>query len=194
MIDFSDKIKRIVRGVIAEAIFENKVNSITFTLDDVSRMTLHADTDLVNESNNWILRRKNWEINNYKRFLEIIDKTPKKFKGYLTYHVMDEITGEDWVTYCLKGADVAFALHYIEPGKIDICNFVNNSELRGIGKEVLQFAKSEGATQMDNYRGFPSENDPQGHGKLGNLYRDNGFDKQTWHSKFNADYQPSDPE
>jgi hypothetical protein len=47
---------------------------------------------------------------------------------------------------------------------------------------------------MDNYRGFPSEEDPEGHGKLGNLYRNNGFDRQTWHDEFNPEYQPEDPE
>ena len=67
---------------------------------------------------------------------------------------MDEITNEDWITYTLKGHDVCFALHYLAPGQVDICNFVNNSDLRGIGDPVLQFAKSEGGTQMDNYRGF----------------------------------------
>ncbi len=33
-----------------------------------------------------------------------------------------------------------------------------------------------------------------GQGKLGTLYRRNGFNKQTWHDKFNLAYQPSDPE
>ena len=54
---------------------------------------------------------------------------------------MEEIIGNDWITYTLKGHDVAFALHYLSPGKIDMCNFVNNSNLSGIGNEVLQFAK-----------------------------------------------------
>ena len=98
------------------------------------------------------------------------------------------------VIYTLKGYDVAFALHYIEPGKIDICNLVNNSELKGIGDLILQFAKSEGGTQMDNYRGVPSESDPEGNGKLGNLYRKNGFDRQTWSAEFDPQYQPEEDE
>lgn len=147
----------------------------------------------INESYNWILKAKNWEINNYERFLEIVEKTPDKHKPFLTQHGMDEITKNDWITYTLKGHDVAFALHYIEPGKIDICNFVNNSDLRGVSNIVLQFAKSQGGTQMDNYRGIPSEQDPEGNGYLGNLYRNNGFNRQTWRDKFNPELQPSDP-
>ena len=174
----------------------NESKSYKFRIDEISKITLRNDKGayILSESNNWILKRKNWEINNYKRFLDIVNKTPKRYKGYLTYHGMEEITGNDWITYTLKGHDVAFALHYLSPGQIDFCNFVNNSDLNGIGNEVLQFAKNEGATQMDNYRGFPTENDPEGHGKLGNLYRKNGFDKQTWHDKFNPEFQPSDPE
>lgn len=170
-------------------------NNIELRLDEISNITLKNDKCLqINESNNWILKAKNWEINNYKRFLSIVEMTPKKYKGYLTYHGLDEITQKTWITYTLKGHDVAFALHYIEPGKIDLCNFVNNSDLKGIGDLVLQFAKSQGATQMDNYRGFKSETDPEGNGKLGNLYRRNGFDKQTWHDEFNPEFQPSDEE
>lgn len=60
---------------------------IKFTLDEISKITFNNDRCLViNESNNWILKRKNWEINNYQRFLDIVEKTPRKFKGYLTYH------------------------------------------------------------------------------------------------------------
>ena len=139
----------------------NESKSYKFRIDEISKITLRNDkgTYILSESNNWILKRKNWEINNYKRFLDIVNKTPKRYKGYLTYHGMEEITGNDWITYTLKGHDVAFALHYLSPGQIDFCNFVNNSDLSGIGNEVLQFAKNEGATQMDNYRGFPTEND-----------------------------------
>ena len=61
------------------------------------------------------------------------------------------------MTYTLKKYDVAFALHYIGNGQIDICNLVNNSELEGIGSSVLEFAKMEGGTQMDNYRGPKKE-------------------------------------
>ena len=186
---------RIVKESVKRILKENRQPRIKFTLDEISKITVRNDRCLViNESNNWILKRKNWEVNNYERFLDIVEKTPKKFKGYLTYHGMKEITKNDWITYTLKGHDVCFALHYLGPGQVDICNLVNNSDLKGIGDAVLQFAKSEGGTQMDNYRGFKTEEDPEGHGKLGNLYRKNGFDRQTWHDEFNPEFQPDDPE
>lgn len=66
----------------------NKSKSYKFRIDEISKITLRNDKGayILSESNNWILKRKNWEINNYKRFLDIVDKTPKKYKGYLTYH------------------------------------------------------------------------------------------------------------
>lgn len=184
--------ENILSKVITETVSEYIKYGCIFNIDTITEMTLKNDIHFVNESeenNSWILSRKNWEINNYQRFIDIVGNTRSDLKGFLTYHGMDEITQDEWITYTLKGFDVAFALHYIEPGKIDICNLVNNSELRGIGPYVLQFAKQEGGTQMDNYRGSDGS-----HGKLGNLYRSQGFNRQTWHDEFNPEFQPDDPE
>ena len=116
--------------------------------------------------------------------------TPQHLKGFLTNHPVSEISKDEWVTYTLKGHDVAFALHYLGPGQVDICNLINNdSQLEGIGDYLLTFAKMEGGTQMDNFRDKDG-----GNGKLGNLYRRNGYDKQTWQDKYNPDFQPDDPE
>lgn len=177
-------------------LYENK---IIFNYDKITEHTLNTErnyilTEAQLNNYNWILKHKNWEINNYDKFLEIINKTPSDLKGFLTQHDYKEISQNDWITYTLKGYDVAFALHYIEPGKIDICNLVNNSNLKGIGNLVVQFAKSQGGTQMDNYRGTPTKNDPEGNGKLGNLYRKNGFDKQTWTAKWDPSYQENIPD
>lgn len=184
--------EQIICNTINETINDFLNHRCIFNVDIISEMTLRYDSRFLYESEedySWILKRQNWEINNYKRFLDIVENTRPDLKGFLTYHGMDEIGTDDWVTYTLKGYDVAFALHFLAPGQIDICNLVNNSELKGIGDYVLQFAKSEGGTQMDNYRGNDGEE-----GKLGTMYRKNGFDKQTWFDKFNPEFQPEDPE
>lgn len=181
-------------------VFLNKLNNeINFNYDKITETTLRNDRSyILTESQineyRWILNPNSWEVNNYSKFLDIVEKTPRHLKGFLTQHTMEEITDKTWITYNLKGYDVAFALHYIKPGEIDICNLVNNSDLKGIGDIVLQFAKSQGGTQMDNFRGIPSKNDPQGNGKLGNLYRRNGFDRQTWSSKWEPKYQEDIPD
>ena len=168
--------------------FNGEVNtSPEFRIDNISKITLRNDSPSINENGNWLLKQKNWETNNIPRFLEIVNKTPKQLKGFLTQHGVDELNDGTWCTYTLKNYDVAFALHFIGYGKIDFCNFVNNSDLKGIGDTVLTFAKMEGATQMDNYRG--SDGTP---GKLGNLYRKSGFDKQTWQANFDPQYQPEE--
>lgn len=188
-----DNIYSIILGESEEK--ERNVQNVSFFLDEMTVQTLLEDEQfyVLTESNNWILKQSSWEVNNYPRFLQIVKSTPADKKGFLTWHGMDEITGNDWRTYTLKGHDVCFALHYIDKGKVDICNLVNNSDLKGIGKYVLQFAKQEGGTQMDNYRGV----DDQGNdvpGKLGTLYRQQGFDRQTDLYKFDPQYQPEDDE
>ena len=169
--------------IIAESIKRVISSKNVFRLDEISKITLLNDTIINENDNSWVLRKRNWEINNYPRFIEIVEKTPRKYKGYLTQHPLEEIEQDDWVTYTLKGYDVAFALHFIENGKIDICNLVNNSDLRGIGDAVLTFAKMQGGTQMDNYKGF-----------LGDKYRKNGFNRVTWEDDFNPEFLPKDEE
>lgn len=188
--ELNEMVKNIIRNVL------NENRKCTFRFDECTLHTLMEDgsNGMLFEESNPILRKKNWEINNYDRFLDIIKKTPGDKKGFLTWHGKDEIQGDDWVTYTLKDYDVAFALHYIGDGQIDICNLVNNSELEGIGSSVLEFAKMEGGTQMDNYRGVNKDDGTDINGFLGDKYRKAGFDRQTWRDKFNPDYQPDDPE
>ena len=71
----------------------------------------------------------------------------------------------------------------IDPDKVEIVNVVNNSNLRGIGDDLLTFAKYEGGTQLDNYKGYLSQ-----------LYRKNKFDRQTWEDDFNPEFLDPDPE
>lgn len=196
------ELNEMVKNIITNILNENR--KCTFRFDECTLHTLMEDGSngmLFEESNpnleilrKKILRKKNWEINNYDRFLDIIKKTPADKKGFLTWHGMDEIQGDDWVTYTLKKYDVAFALHYIGDGQIDICNLVNNSGQKGIGSSVLEFAKMEGGTQMDNYRGPKKDDGTDTNGFLGDKYREAGFDRQTWRDEFNPAYQPDDPE
>lgn len=195
------ELNEMVKNIITNILNENR--KCTFRFDECTLHTLMEDGSngmLFEESNpnleilrKKILRKKNWEINNYDRFLDIIKKTPADKKGFLTWHGLDEIQGDDWVTYTLKGYDVAFALHYIGDGQIDICNLVNNSGQKGIGNSVLEFAKMEGGTQMDNYRGRTKDGEDI-NGFLGDKYREAGFDRQTWRAEFDPAFQPDDPE
>jgi hypothetical protein len=178
-----------ISRIIKESLNDYIQYGCFFRIDETSKRNLKSDSRYINEDDNsWILKSKNWDVNDYDRFLDIVEKTPGDLKGFLTQHGEKEISSDSWVTYTLKGADVAFALHYVEPGVVEICNLVNNSDLKGIGPQVLQFAKMQGGTDMDNYRGLNGEP-----GKLGSLYRSQGFDKQTWHDEFNPEFQPDDP-
>ena len=193
-IKISEKqLDKLIESIIKESIAKPKP---LFMLDEMTMETLLSETNdysLITESYNWILKRSSWETNNYRRFLDIVKKTPPDKKGFLTWHSYKEITNGSWVVYTLKGHEVAFALHYLRNGLVDICNLVNNSDLKGVGKYVLQFAKQEGGTQMDNYRGVDAEGNDV-NGKLGDLYRSQGFDRQKDLYKFDPQFQPEDDE
>jgi hypothetical protein len=86
-----NRINRIISESINKVLRENNRRRVRFTLDEISKITVRNDRGAINESGNWILKDKNWEKNNYERFLDIVDKTPQRLKGFLTYHGMDEI-------------------------------------------------------------------------------------------------------
>lgn len=156
-----------------------------FRLDRLSREYLKEDRYLLegkqkkNDLYKLIFNPNNWEINDYGSFLSSVDKTPSKYRGFMTDHPMEEISQPEWKTFKLKGFDAGFALHYTAKGKVDICNLHNNSNLKGISDLMLTFAKRQGGTTLDNYAGF-----------LGDKYQTNGFDKYetyTWDDKFRPD-------
>lgn len=155
-----------------------------FRLDRLSRAYLKEDRYLLegkvkNDLYKLIFNPDNWEINDYGSFLSSVDKTPSKYRGFMTDHPMEEISQPEWKTFKLKGVDAGFALHYTGKGKVDICNLHNNSNLKGISDLMLTFAKRQGGTTLDNYAGF-----------LGDKYQKNGFDKYetyTWDDKFRPD-------
>lgn len=156
-----------------------------FRLDNFSRITLKIDNYLLegkqrDDLERLIFNPNNWEINNYKNFVDSVDKTPQKLKGFLSYHPVEELAQPEWKTFKLKNADAGFALHYTGKGKVDICNVHNNSDLKGIGNLMISFAKTQGGSTLDNYAGF-----------LSDLYQKNGFDKyETW--DWDDEYRPQD--
>lgn len=157
---------------------------MNFRIDRLSRVFLKNDSWL-NEDNRssqyyrLIFNPNNWEVNEYGNFLNSVDKTPDKYKGFMTPHTEKEISKPEWKSFKLKGYDAGFLLHYTGKGKVDICNLHNNSPLKGISNLLLTFAKRQGGTTLDNYAGF-----------LGDKYQENGFDtyeKYTWDDKYRPD-------
>ena len=141
-----------------------------FRVDKLSRIFLKEDRQLFegverDELYNLIFNPDNWEINNYDSFLNSLAKTPQKYRGFITDHPKDELSQPEWKTFKLKNIDAGFALHYVDKGKVDICNLHNNSNIKGISDMMLTFAKRQGGTMLDNYAGF-----------LGDKYQKNGFD------------------
>lgn len=141
-----------------------------YRLDRISRLYLNEDRLLregedKDEAYQIIFDPDNWEVNEYGNFLDSVDRTPDKYKGFMTPHPEEELSQPEWKTFKLKGLDAGFALHYTGKGKVDICNLHNNSELRGISDMMLTFAKQQGGSTLDNYAGF-----------LGDKYQENGFD------------------
>lgn len=154
-----------------------------FRVDTLSRIFLKEDRQLFegverDELYNLIFNPNNWEINNYDSFLNSLAKTPQKYRGFITDHPKDELSQPEWKTFKLKNIDAGFALHYVDKGKVDICNVHNNSNIKGISNMMLTFAKRQGGTMLDNYAGF-----------LGDKYQKNGFDKYST-DKWNDQWRP----
>ena len=92
-----NKIYKNMTTLIPESkeIFETKLrkeNNIQFNYDKMTEHTLRNNRSYI------LTERKNWEINNYQRFIDIVEKTPTtpvNLKGFLTKHDMDEITQSD---------------------------------------------------------------------------------------------------
>ena len=142
-----------------------------FSIDKITKIFLNEDSFLFegNKDNKYydlIFNIDNWEINDYESFLASVNKTPDKYKAFMTPHPYEELIQPEWKTFKLKGLDAGFALHYQDKGKVDICNLHNNSDIRGISNLMLTFAKRQGGTMLDNYAGF-----------LGDKYQENGFNK-----------------
>lgn len=155
--------------------------NMKYRLDRISRLMMEID-GLLQEGvddrkiHDLVFNPDNWEINGYEGFLASVDKTPDKYKPFMTPHPYEEISQPEWKTFKLKGIDAGFALHYVGKGKVDICNVHNNSDIKGLSNAMLTFAKRQGGTMLDNYAGF-----------LGKKYQENGFNKYDtykWDEKF----------
>lgn len=189
-------LNNLIKNVIKEELNKqvNSSKSIKFIYEGLTKKTIEIDSKYnLNEDNSYsrkqiekyVRKVNNWEINNYKQFLKGLSKTPEKYQGFLSEHPLEELQQENWVTYNLKGFDVGFALHYLRPGCVDISNVYNNSDLKGIVQTVLQVAKTEGGTQLDNYGQTKN-----GDNFLGNNYQKAGFDKYKtyeWNDEFMTD-------
>ena len=68
-------------------VFLNKLNNeINFNYDKITESTLHNDRSyILTESQineyRWILNPNSWEVNNYSKFLDIVEKNTKTSKG-----------------------------------------------------------------------------------------------------------------
>lgn len=68
------ELNEMVKNIITNILNENR--KCTFRFDECTLHTLMEDgsNGMLFEAGNFILRKSSWEVNNYKRFLDIIKK------------------------------------------------------------------------------------------------------------------------
>lgn len=82
--------KELVKRILVEELIKyssSNSNKTIFMLDEMSVRTLIEDSEykgIISEASsyNWILKQSSWEVNNYKRFLDIIKSTPSDKKRF----------------------------------------------------------------------------------------------------------------
>jgi hypothetical protein len=178
-------------NIILEEIINSLCSNVDYRLDEMSVSTLLNEKSLLlkedtnndlNKIKRFALKKKNYDINDYKGFVDSVSKTNDDLKGFLSDHPVEELQQGQWKTFKLKGYNAGFALHFLGGGRVDICNLHNNSGIKGLGNVLLQFAKIQGGTQMDNF-GKTSN----GKNFLGDKYQKQGFglyDKFTWDDQY----------
>jgi hypothetical protein len=120
--------------------------------------------------------RNNDFINDPEQFLESIQKSSRK--EMLTDYTIEDL--EDMKTFKLDGYDIGYALKQDEEGNYgEIVSVFNNSEIKGVGEELVRSAIRNGGRYLDHYDGF-----------LSKFYSKLGFEEYK-RDKFDPQYDPT---
>lgn len=120
-----------------------------------------------------LIQNNQFEVNNYERFLNSLFKG--KNKAFLSNYSAEDLQKE-FKTFQLKGYDIGYAIK----NDGDITSVFNNSNVRNIGKELIQSAISNGGKKLDHFDGFLSQ-----------LYEPLGF-KEKQRLQWDDQYAPKD--
>jgi len=159
-------------------------------------VTLNYHQHLLEMFNDAVAEQVGWNDDNTK-VLDLIqagkwDRNPKHFKAsldksrhskMLTQYSVEDLAKMD--TYKVPGYDIGFALKDHdgsedggsgEKGRVEIVAVHNNSNVKGIGKDLMKAAIAAGGTVLDHFDGFLSE-----------FYKGLGFEEYK-RDEYNPDY------
>ncbi len=128
----------------------------------------------LNENNNDVIsliKNNEFEIDNIENFIESINQSSRS--EYLTQYSKSDFN--DMTTYKLKDYNIGYAIK----SDGDIVSVHNNSNIGGIGKELIKSAIKNGGKKLDHFDGF-----------LIGFYEGLGF-KVVGSDEWNDDYAPS---
>ena len=121
-----------------------------------------------------------WERNNYDNFINSM-RLSKRLE-YLTDYTPEYFAENDVQTYKLKGYNIGFALkpYSTETGEqcVDIISVHNNSNIKNIGKYLVEAAIKNGGNTLDHFDGF-----------LSKFYESLGFEEYARY-KWDEQYAP----
>lgn len=181
---FTNKIDNLNNGIISinENLFVedndlfSKYSSLSIMynslFDNINESeTLERDT-LEREKVLDLIKNNKFEINKYSEFSKALYKSSRK--SYLSEYSLDEF--KDMTTYKVVGYDIGYAIK----NDGDIVSVFNNSNVRGVGKELVKSAIRNGGTKLDHFDGY-----------LSGFYEELGF-KEYMRYKWDDQYAPKD--
>ena len=153
-------------AVWQQALFEDSLDEEADTADPETAQVLR---DI--EAGNYIR-------NDYESFSKELQRN--KRSQFLTPYTPQDLQDGNVQTFQVPGHEIGFGLKPLRNGNVDIVAVHNNTNLRGIGKPLIQSAIKLGGTTLDHYDGF-----------LSGFYSKLGF-KETERWPWDDDYAPKD--
>lgn len=138
----------------------NMLNSLDETINERSN---NNTTEVIE-----LIQNDEFDINEIKEFRDSLYKS--KRRGYLSEYSEEEF--KDMTTYKVKGYDIGYA---IKPDG-DIVSVFNNSNVGGVGSELIKSAIRNGGTKLDHFDGW-----------LSDFYEKLGFEeymRYTWDDQY----------
>ena len=167
-IKFFNRTNKIPTNCIREAVLQHGL--FEHVLDENAPLTTER-VDVLNKINNDIYKR-----NDYASFIAEVARN--KRAEFLTPYTIEEFKKHNVQTFQVEGYEIGFALKPIGNGDMDIISVHNNTDIRGIGKALIDSAIRMGGTTLDHFDGF-----------LSDFYSKKGF-KEIDRYKWNPAYAP----
>lgn len=136
------------------------------TIDEVENPQYE---DVINK-----IKNNEFVVNDYASFIN--DIKGNKRSPFLSQYSVEDFKNNNVKTFQVKDYPIGYALKPDTDGEVDIISVHNNTEIKGVGNELIKSAIKNGGTKLDHFDGF-----------LSDFYQGLGFneyDRYAWDDKY----------